>query len=152
MLIPVLLLSSACGTATDLQNTTTKAQTTANKEISEADRDADQKARDAQATANKTIAGATSEFDKLREAYRHSTTTALNDLDARIATLDAEALSANGSDKAARAGRLEVIRTNRSAFINVYNSLDQASMASWDGQRARVDARWTALKASVDNG
>lgn len=152
MLIPLLFLSPACDTAADLQHTTTQAQTTADKEISKADRDADQKARDAQAVANKTIAGANSEFDTLREAYRHSSTTALNELDARIAALDAEALRATGTDKAARDTRLDVIRTNSSTYLNVFNSLDQATMASWDDQKARVDGRWTALKASVDNG
>ena len=147
-----LVFSLACDNAADMQREAATAQTEANAKIAAAAAAADQKSRDAQAVANQAVAAASSDFQALREAYRHTTTTALADLDAKIAALDAKALRANGADKVTRQTKLASIRTNRAAFVADYDTLDSATMSTWDAEKARLDARWATLKDSVEHG
>lgn len=152
MLFSILFLSLGCDSVADLQSTKAKAQNTADAKIDAAQTTADQASRDAQAKADKTIAGASADFATLREEYRHTGAGRLQELDVKIADLDAQSLSANGAEKTARAARLKTIRANREIYVHDLDALAGSTMAEWEAQKAHVDTRWTTLKASVDAG
>src|SRR5450432_1516194 len=146
----VLALAGGCDKAADEQQKAVNAQATANDKIIQANQEADQKANSAQADADKKIAEAQASFLKMREDYRHDTTTKLVDLDQKIAELDAKSKTAKGNTKADLDARLLQIRAQRDAFANDWKSIEVASAVTWDSTKARLDKEWSDLKTLVD--
>lgn len=129
------------------QNLELEARQRASAAMSEANR----QAQNAQVAAQKDIAAARTDFERVREDYRHVRMSDLNDLDERIADLQAAARTATGQAKANLEGRLPGLRTRREAFARDLQALDTATSATWDQARAKVDAEWYELKAAVDH-
>ena len=146
----VLALGSGCNKAADEQEKAVAAQTKANEQIVQANQDADKKANQAQADADKKIAEAQASFLKMREDYRHDTTTKLVDLDKKIADAEAKAKTATGKKKADLDAQLVQIRTQREAFTNDWKTIETASAVTWDSTKNRLDKEWTDLKSMVD--
>src|SRR5450432_124288 len=146
----VLALSSGCDKAADEQQKAVNAQTQANDKIVQANQEADRKAVGAQADADQKIAEAQASFLKMREDYRHDTTTKLVDLDHRIADLEAKSKTSTGKKKADLDAQLAQIRTQRGAFADDWKSIETASATTWDGTKSRLDKEWVDLKSAVD--
>jgi hypothetical protein len=146
----VLALASGCDKAADEQQKAVNAQTQANDKIVQANQEADQKANTAQADADKKIAAAQASFLKMREDYRHDTTTNLVDLDKKIADLNAKEKTATGKKKADLDAQLGQIRTQRDAFANDWKSIETADATTWDATKNRLDKEWSDLKTMVD--
>ncbi|HEY5376607.1 MAG TPA: hypothetical protein VIK01_23160 [Polyangiaceae bacterium] len=146
----VLALASGCNKAADEQEKATNAQVQANDKIVAANQEADQKANKAQADADQKIAQAQAAFLKMREDYRHDTTTNLVDLDQKIADLEAKSKTSTGKKKADLDARLAQIRTQRAAFADDWKSIETASATTWDSTKSRLEKEWTDLKSAVD--
>jgi hypothetical protein len=146
----VLALASGCDKAADEQQKAVNAQVQANDKIVQANQEADQKANNAQADADKKIAAAQANFLKMREDYRHDTTTNLVDLDKKIADLTAKEKTATGKKKADLDVQLAQIRTQREAFANDWKSIETADATTWDATKNRLDKEWSDLKTIVD--
>jgi hypothetical protein len=129
----------ACDNAADEQKKANMARAAADETITNAQNLADQKVAEAQAG-----------FMKLREDYRHKTTTNLVELDHKVDGLEAKARQLTGDPRAALDANLKVIRADRHAFEADYLSLDTASASTWDDAKARVDKEWTHLWTLVD--
>jgi hypothetical protein len=149
--VVAILFPLGCDKASDDQQKANAAQTEANGKIATATTEANQKVNTAQAEADKKIADAQANFMKLREDYRHSTTTSLVDLDKQVTDLDAKAGLATGKGKTALATSLRQIHSARESFVADYKTLETASATTWDATKARLDKEWTDLKALVDN-
>jgi len=147
-----VLLTAACDKdkAADEQSKANTAQNVATDKAAEANKEADQKIRNAQAEADKKVAEAQAGFMKLREDYRHKTTTDLVDLDKKVEELDAKAKKANGKAKTDLETALKQIRSSRDTFATDYKSIETASATTWDATKVRLDKEWTDLKALVD--
>src|SRR5579872_6726801 len=128
------------------QNLELEARQRANAAVSEAN----QQVQSAQAAAQRDIAAARTDFERVREDYRHVRMSDLNELDERIADLQAAAKTATGQMKANLESHLPALRTRREAFARDLQGLDTATSATWDQARAKVDAEWYELKAAVD--
>ncbi|HEY4105853.1 MAG TPA: hypothetical protein VGM44_18260 [Polyangiaceae bacterium] len=146
----LLALGIGCNKAADEQQKAVNAQNQANEKIIQANQEADQKANAAQAEADKKIAAAQADFLKLREDYRHDTTTKLVDLDKKIADLQAKDKTATGKQKADLDTELAQIRTQRDTFANDWKSIETADATTWDATKSRLDKEWADLKALVD--
>ncbi len=146
----LLAFASGCDKAADEQQNAVNAQTTANDKIVQANQEADQKANSAQADADRKIAAAQAAFLKMREDYRHDTTTKLVDLDQKITDLGAKEKTATGKKKADLDAQLAAIRTQREAFANDWKSIETADATTWDSTKGRLDKEWTDLKTMVD--
>jgi hypothetical protein len=146
----VLALTCGCDKAADEQQKAVNAQAQANDKIVQANQEADQKANSAQADADKKIAEAQASFLKMREDYRHDTTTNLVDLDKKIADLEAKEKTASGKKKADLDVQLGQIRSQREAFANDWKTIETASATTWDATKNRLDKEWSDLKAMVD--
>ena len=146
------LLAAACdnNAATDQQKAV-KAQQEANDKAAAATKEATDKTVNAQAEADKKIAEAQASFTKLREDYRHKTTTDLADMDKKIADLDAKAKTATGKAKTDLSAKLVQIHANRDAFAKDWSTLDSSTATTWDGTKARLDKEWSDLKSLVDS-
>jgi hypothetical protein len=144
------LLSTACNNASDDAKKVNGAQAEANDKSGAAMKEATEKVGNAQAEADQKIAAANADFMKLREDYRHTTTTNLVDLDHKVADLAAKASQSTGKQRVDRDANLKVIYASRDAFNRDYQSLDAAAASTWDGARARLDQEWSDLKALVD--
>jgi len=147
----LLALSSGCDKPADEQAKANAAQDKANEAIAKANQDADQKAAEAQAEADRKIADAQAAFLKMREDYRHDTTTKLVDLDRKIADLEAKAKTATGKRSAELKPQLTQIRARREAFTTDWASIEAASAASWNTTKERLDKEWDDLKSLVDH-
>jgi len=132
---------AACDQAADDEKKVNVANAEANDKIAQANKDADQK-----------IAAAQASFMKLREDYRHATTTNLVDLDRDVDNLAAKSKQASGQPRADMDARLQQIRASRTMFMKDYDSLEGATGATWDSTRVRLDKEWLDLKALVDKG
>jgi len=104
----------------------------------------------AQADMNKTVASAQADFEKTREDYRHGKQTDLDDLDAKIAKLEATETAATGKAKADLDARLPQIRAQRAAFGADFRAVQSTTAATWDDAKARLDKEWDSLKAAVN--
>ncbi len=163
-----LALVAGCSRASDEQEKANRAQAEANKEIAmaerqaaetraEANRDiaraerkAAESANEAQAEANVEIAEAQASFLELREDYRHKVTTSLVDIDRRIELLAAEAMKAKAQAKRDLEDRLAAIRLKRAQVGDELDALGQASAVTWDGAKARADAKLKDLENAID--
>lgn len=146
----LLALASGCNKAADEQEKAVAAQTKANEKIVAANQEADQKSVKAQADADKVIAEAQANFLKMREDYRHDTTSKLVDLDHKVADLEAKAKTSTGKKKADLDVQLTQIRAQRDAFSNDWKSIETASASTWDSTKSRLDKEWNDLKSMVD--
>ena len=104
----------------------------------------------AQAEMNQKVASARSDFEQTRENYRHSTQTDLDEIDAKIAKLEAKATTATGKAKDDLAAKLPQIRAQRAALGADFRALQETTSSAWDDAKARVDREWDALKSVVD--
>ncbi|MEA2753345.1 MAG: hypothetical protein QOI41_7488 [Myxococcales bacterium] len=128
-----------------------------NKTGAEAQREADNarveantKTTGAQVEADTKIADAQKAFAKTREDYRHDVQTKLDDLDKKIADLDAKAKKGTGTTKAKLDTNLPSIHSQRNAFARDFASVETDTALTWDASKARLDKEWTALKDAVD--
>jgi hypothetical protein len=145
-------LTAGCEKAADDQNKANAAQNKANAAIDSAGADATAKMKSAQADADRTIADAQASFMKLREDYRHTTTTNLADLDRSVTSLEAKEKTVIGKVKSDLDASLASIHAARAGFATDYASLENASALTWDGAKARLDKEWSDLKTLVDHG
>jgi hypothetical protein len=97
------------------------------------------------------VASAQSDFERAREDYRHSKQTDLDDIDAKIAELQAKAGTATGKAKADLDAMLPKIRAQRAALGADFRALQGTTASAWDDAKARVDKEWDALKSEVDS-
>jgi len=104
----------------------------------------------AQAEADKKVVAAQADFDKTRENYRHERQKDLDDLDVKIADLEAKARTATGAAKARLDQNLPTIRSQRNAFAQDLRATEAAPPTSWDAYKARLDKEYDALKAAID--
>ena len=103
----------------------------------------------AQADMQQKVASAQADFEHAREDYRHSRQTDLDDIDAKIAKLEAKDTSATGKAKTALDAKLPSIRAQRAAFGADFRALQSTSSTTWDDAKARIDKEWEALRAAV---
>lgn len=129
----------ACSTASDQQEKVRAAEVEANEKINVAAAEADRK-----------IASAEASFMQMREDYRHTTTTNLVELDRDTERLATGARLLVGDARVERDARIGRIAAAREAFVTDYKSLDATSGATWDETKSRLDTRWLALRALVD--
>ena len=87
----------------------------------------------------KKVAEAQAGFSKLREDYRHSTTTNLVELDSKVVDLEAKAKASTGKAKADLDASLKQIHSDRRTFDVDYKSLETATAVTWDDARAHLD-------------
>jgi hypothetical protein len=145
-----LFVFTACDNASSDDRKAKSAQAEADDKSGAATKEADDKVRNAQAEADQKIAAARADFMKLREDYRHTTTTNLVDLDHKVSDLTVKASQANGKMRASLDANLQEIHTRREVFDKGYQSLENASAATWDNTKSRLDKEWSDLKALVD--
>lgn len=150
VLLSLVVISTGCDKAADEQAKANEAQSEANGKIAAVSAEADAKVKAAQADADKKIAEAQAGFMKLREDYRHATTTSLVDLDKKVADLDAKATKATGKAKTELEDALKVIRAARDRFRTDFNALETASASTWDRAKANLDKESADLKALID--
>ena len=131
----------------DTQNKVNEAQEKASQQIGQANAQATQ----AQAQAEQAIAAAQADFVQIREDYRHSQQTNLDGLDKKIADLNAEMATAAPERKSALKSALPGIRAQRESFVRDLRALDDTTMSTFDGAKARIDKEWSDLKSSVDS-
>ena len=126
------------------------------KEQQAAQDNAEQQARaaresaSAQADMNQKVASAQVDFERTREDYRHSRQTDLDEIDAKIAKLEANDRTLTGKAKSDLDAKLPQIRSQRAAINADFRALLVTSAASWDDAKARVDKEWESLKSAVD--
>ena len=87
---------------------------------------------------------------KLREDYRHATTTSLGVLDGKIIALEAKVKTLVGNAKGELEKSLVVIRKDRARFATDFGALETASASTWDGAKASLDKQAADLKTMVD--
>ena len=145
-----LLLASSCDKAADEQKKANEAQAKANEKIAEVSRDAELKIKSAQADADKKIAEAQAAFMKMREEYRHSTTTGMVDLDKKVSDMEAKAAKSRAKAKADLQLKVKQVKAAREAFLADYKELETASAQTWDATKAKLDKQWADLKAMAD--
>jgi hypothetical protein len=143
-------MAFACDNASDEQKKMNAAQSQADDKISAATKEADQKVRSAQQEEDQKIAAAQSGFMKLREDYRHTTTTNLVELDRSVNDLEAKSRQTMGKTKSDLDATLKQIHADRGAFETHYRALESATASTWDEAKSRLDAEWNRLKALVD--
>ena len=150
VVLSVSVLAACDKKAEDDQSKANNAQATANEKVAEAKTEADKKINAAQAEADKKIAEAQASFGKLREDFRHKTTTDLVDLNKKIDELDAKAKKATGKTKADLDTRMPQIKAKRDAFNADFKTIDNVTAPTWDDAKARLEKEWSDLKTMVD--
>ncbi|MGD0674145.1 MAG: hypothetical protein ABSC94_01925 [Polyangiaceae bacterium] len=145
-----LVLMTACDNAATDEKKAAAAQTEANDKSGAATKEAEDKITGAQAEADQKMAAAQADFMKLRENFRHTTTTNLVELDQKVADLTASAGQFSGKKRVAFDANLKQIHASRETFESDYRLLQGTSGAAWDEVKARLEKEWTELKALVD--
>ena len=105
----------------------------------------------AQADMNQKVASAQADFEHAREDYRHSRQTDLDDIDAKIAKLEAKETTATGKARTDLDAKLPSIRAQRASIGSDFRALQMTTSVTWDNAKARVDKEWEALKGAVDS-
>jgi hypothetical protein len=103
----------------------------------------------AQAYMSQKVASAQADFEHADEDYRHSRQTDLDDIDAKIAKLEAKDTTATGKAGTDLDARQPSIRAQRAALGSDFRALQPTSSTAWDDAKARVDKEWEAPKAAV---
>ena len=91
-----------------------------------------------------------SDFTKMREDFRHETTTELAELDKEIAELEAETETLEGTKKTEREANLTTIRGMRERFDQDYKSIETASSTTWDQTKTRLEKQLKELDEAID--
>ena len=151
MAIAALGLVACDNPGATAQDKTNQAQADADKAAAQARDDAEKKTKSAQADADKKIADAQADFAKAREDYRHTVQTNLDDVNKKIAELDAKANTATGKAKTDLSTKLTELHTQRDAFAAEFKKLDTSTASTWDATKQRLDKSWSDLKAAVDH-
>jgi hypothetical protein len=123
----------------------------ASEQAARARTEAEQQALTAQAKAERDIQKARSDFDKAREEYLHGRRLDVDDLDKKIAELEAKAKTGMGKAKADYDARLPAIRAQRDPFARHMQALGNTTADAWDGAKANLDKEWDSLKKTVDD-
>lgn len=144
-----LALPAGCDDTAEVQREAASAQREADTKIADAKRDAAAETAKAQAEAQAKVVAASADFDRAREAWRHDLTTRLTALDETVAGLDAKSKTATGKAKTQLDAQLALIDPLRVTFGDDFATVDQATFATWDTVRARVEREWTALSEAV---
>jgi Flp pilus assembly protein TadB len=144
--LAALLMSAACDKpgVTEQQ----KEQKAAQDNAEQQDRAARESAS-AQADMNSKVASAQADFERTREDYRHSRQTDLDEIDTKIAKLEAADRTETGKAKADLDAKLPQIRAQRAAIGADFRALQVTTATSWDDAKARVDKEWDSLKSAV---
>jgi hypothetical protein len=143
--VPALVACDKSGA--EAQQQVNEAKQQANREIGQANA----QATESQAEAERRIAAAQADFLKSREDYRHEKQLDLEKLDQDIAGLDAKVKSQQtAKGKSDMQAKLSGIHAQRDAFASDFRSLDNATMATWDDAKLRVDKEWSDLRAAVE--
>lgn len=150
VLLP-LCLAACDDSASKAQKMVNSAQADADKVSAEARADADKKVKAAQAEADKKIIDIQTAFTTSREDYRHSVQTSLDDLDRKIAELDAKSKTATGKAKTDLDAKLATIHTDRDAFGRDFKSAATSTSENWDAMKTHLDKSWSELKSAVDH-
>jgi hypothetical protein len=145
-----LAVSVSCDNAASDEKKAAGAQAQADDKSAAAMKEATDKVNRAQAEADEKIAAARADFMKLREDYRHETTSNLVDLDHKVANLTTKANQSSGKLRADMEANLKLIHASRDVFDRDYQSLDATAASTWDSAKARLDKEWSDLKALVD--
>jgi hypothetical protein len=144
-----VLGTAACDkSGKETQREVDNAQAQAQTEITNAQVQANDKANAAQAKADEKINEAQRDFDKTREDYRHTMQSNLETLDKKIADLDAKAVKASTDKRVDLDNEASKLRAERSTFAADVKALDNASAASWDATKARMDKEWSDIKST----
>jgi len=143
-----ILLGIGCDTVSEPK--AVGAQPEASSKIATIVKEADVKIGAAHLEAEKKIADAQASFMKLREDYRNTTATNLEEFDHKMADLEIQENQAKGKAKAELEAKLRQIRANRAAFAADYQKLEVETAAEWDATKARLDKQWQELKAQLD--
>jgi flagellar biosynthesis/type III secretory pathway protein FliH len=122
----------------------------ANQQAAQQQGAANEQAQNAQASAEREIAAARESFEKAREDYRHSRTQDLNEIDRKMADLEAKVRTAKGKAKTDLQNTLPMIRSRREAFARDLEALDNTTAASWDQAKTNLDKEWDAFRNAVD--
>src|SRR4030088_3062984 len=117
----------------------------ASEQAAKAKNEAEQQAQSAQAKAERDIAKARDDFDKSREDYLHGRRLDLDDLDKKIAELEAKATTGTSKAKSDIDARLPVIRAQRDAFVRHMQAFGNATADNWDSAKANLDKEWDGL-------
>jgi hypothetical protein len=105
----------------------------------------------AQADMSQKVASAQADFDKTRENYRHDRQSDIDDIDAKIAKLEANERTATGKTKADLDAKLPSIRAQRASFGADFRSIQTSTAATWDDSKARLDKEWDSLTSAVSD-
>ena len=143
-------LALACDKASDEQAKANGARAAADDKIGAVTKEADQKVKSVREEEEKKVAEAQAGFSKLREDYRHSTTTNLVELDSKVVDLEAKAKASSGKARTDLDASLKQIHSDRRTFDVDYKALETATAVTWDDARAHLDTEWTHLKTLVD--
>lgn len=144
------LAIAACDRAADEQQKANNAQAEANRKIAESQKESQTEITNAQVEANKKIAEAQANFLKMREDYRHKVTTDLVEVDRKLTDLDNKAVKATGKAKSDLTAKLPDLRARREALAKDYQSLESATVNTWDSAKARMDKELSELKDAMD--
>lgn len=141
---------AGCDEASDLEKKADQAQANADEKIADLRSASSQDIREVQAAADAKIAATQSEFNAMREDYRHETTLKLVVLDKRVADLDARVVKLSGVPRAELQAKLNLIKASRGVFLDDYKQLENVTGASWDATKTRLDREWADLNKLVD--
>jgi hypothetical protein len=136
----IVLGASACEkSGKDTQEKVDNAQEQAQVEIT-----------NAQVKADEKVAEARNDFDKTREDYRHTMQSNLDELDKHLSDLDAKTLKATGTKKVELSNKATTLRAQRDAFAADVRALDNATTATLDATKIRMDKEWSNIKSTSD--
>ncbi len=109
-----------------------------------------QESVNAQAQMNDKVATAQADFERTRGEYRRDRQRDLDDVDAKIATIESRAKQATSVTRDHLEQSLAQVRLQRSAFAADVRAIDAVSASTWDDFKARVDNEYGALKTALD--
>jgi hypothetical protein len=125
-------------------------ETKAAQDNAEAQNHAARESASAQAEMDKKVIAAQKDFERTREDYRHERQKDLDDLDVKIADIEAKGKTATGATKAHIDQSLAAIRSQRAAFGMDLRAAESATASSWDAEKARLDKEYDSLKSAID--
>jgi hypothetical protein len=91
-----------------------------------------------------------SDFEKVRDDYRHERQADLTLLDRSIADLQGKEKAGSVKAKTDLHGLLTALNAQRETFVADLAATDNATAATWDSAKARLDREWDALKSAAD--
>ncbi|HEY3822018.1 MAG TPA: hypothetical protein VGL81_32855 [Polyangiaceae bacterium] len=104
-----------------------------------------------QSEAEKKIASTRADFEKSRDDFLHSKQIDLDNLNQKVADLDANDKTATGKKKADLDAQLPKIHAMRDGYVNDLKNIQYATPQSWDMTKQRLDKEWKTLDDTVKN-